>query len=403
MNRKILSIVSIIFCIISYTCFAENIPYSRLLSFETFSNSDGLSHNNVRCIFQDSKGFLWIGTNSGLNRFDGKNYKIFKHDPQNPQTISSNYILGISEDIYHNIWVATDYGLNLIMHDTYECNRLAIDSTSLVQFSKIPIQNVFCDSEGSIWIKTNQNITRGNLKTHKLRSYAIETDIFKEEFEQYSYPIFQDSQGILWIGSENGLGYYEPENDDFIFFKEDEILSNRLSNNHVLAIFEDSKHRIWIGTRNGLNLFDKNKKTFTTYYYSNKIQSIVNGIAEGYHSHFLWITTESNGIFAFNTKTKKFFQFSHAPQQKGISTNQTNCIIKGNNNILWIGSQNGLNKLDIKPKRFQLIGNEDGEFGRKYNYTSAIYIEKNLVFFGTKFGGLQMYDLDKKTRRWQKL
>ena len=399
MIQKFLSIVAIILLTIIPNCFAEDIPNSRLMSFETITNSDGLSHNNVRCIFQDSKGFLWIGTNSGLNRYDGKNYLIFKHDPQNPQTISSNCILGISEDIYHNIWVATDYGLNLIMRDTYKCNRSAIDSTSLVQFSKIPIQSVFCDSEGNIWIKTNQNITRGNLKTHKLRSYTIETDIFKEEFEQYSYPIFQDSQGILWIGSENGLGYYEPENDDFIFFKEDEFLSHKLSNNHVLSIFEDSKQRIWIGTRNGLNLFDKNKKTFTTYYYSTKIKTIVNGIAEGYHSNFLWITTESNGVFAFNTDTKQFYQFSHAPQQKGISTNQTNCIIKANGNILWIGSQNGLNKLDVKPKRFQLIGNEEGEFGRKYNYTTAIYIERNLVFFGTKFGGVQIYDLDKKTKQ----
>ena len=399
MIQKFLSIVAIILLTIIPNCFAEDIPNSRLLSFETITNSDGLSHNNVRCIFQDSKGFLWIGTNSGLNRYDGKDYLIFKHDPQNPNSLSSNCILGISEDLHHNLWVATDYGLNLIMRDTYECNRHAIDSTPFCQFAKTTIQNVFCDSEGNVWIKTNKNISRGNLKTKKIRSYVIETDIFKEELEQYSYPIFQDSQGILWIGSENGLGYYEPENDDFIFFKEDEILSNRLSNNHVLAVFEDSKQRIWIGTRDGLNLFNKNKKTFTTYYYSDKIKSIVNGISEGYHANLLWITTESNGVFAFDTNTKNFIQFSHSPQQKGISSNQTNCILKGTNNIVWIGSQNGLNKLDVKPKRFQLVENEDGEFGRRYNYTTSILIENNLVFFGTKFGGLQIYDLDKKTKQ----
>ena len=101
----------------------------------------------------------------------------------------------------------------------------------------------------------------------------------------------------------------------------------------------------------------------------------------------------------FDTKTYSFTHFGHTKQRQDISTNQTNCIIKSAENILWIGTQNGLNKVDIKQKRFLLIGKDFEEFGVKYNYTTAIRIENDLVFFGTKFGGLQIYDLVKNTKK----
>lgn len=399
MMKRLFSILLIFAFAFHIQCFAISSINEKVISFETFSNADGLSNNNIQCIYHDSKGFLWIGTNSGLNRYDGKNFLIFRNDPQNPNSLSSNCIHGICEDTDKNIWVATGYGINIISSENYECRQFNIDSSYTIDAEKNLVQNIFCDSENNLWIKKSNSIDLINLKTRKHRSYSVDSDIFQEEFDHYAYPIFQDSQGILWIGTDNGLGYYEPIIDDFIFFKSDAIQPHHISENHVLSIYEDSKKRLWIGTRNGLNLFDKKNKKFTTFYYSKLFKSIVNSIAEGSSPDQLWITTESNGMYCFNVNTQKFTQYTHTNQKNDISTNQTNCITKSDENILWIGTQNGLNKLNIKPRRFQLLGNEDDIYGVKYNYTTAICLEKNLVFFGTKFGGVQIYDLARHSKR----
>ncbi|MCQ2959582.1 MAG: SpoIIE family protein phosphatase [Bacteroidales bacterium] len=397
MIQRIFSILFI--CLsIHFHCVANTQLTGKRFSFETYTNSDGLSHNNVRCIFQDSKGFLWIGTNAGLNRFDGKNFLVFKCDPKNPKTISANNIYGICEDKNQNIWVATEFGLTQIIRDSYECNRF-YDTTGNYNIENNIIQNVFCDSENCLWMKNYNTIVRVNLKTGKATVYKLSLDIFQEEFDHYHYPIFQDSQGILWIGTDNGLGYYEPMNDEFIFFRADPNLKNQISDNRILSIHEDSKKQLWIGTQNGLNLFNKKTKQFKTYYYSTTTKSTVNGISEGYNPNFIWITTESNGVFCFDTKEEVFSNYIHTAQRQDISTNQTSCVTKSYGNILWFGTQNGLNKLDVKPRRFQLLGNEDEGNSLKYNYTTAIYKENNLVFFGTKFGGLQIYDMIEHTKK----
>lgn len=389
-------LIFLIFLGVFFSSFAQEF---NGLNVENISNIQGLSHNNVTCIFQDSKGFLWIGTSSGLNRFDGKSFYVFKSDALNKKTISANRIYNICEDKNQNIWVATEYGLTQIIRETNECNRLFVDTLNNNALEKNLISNVFCDSEGNLWIKTRHNISRFNLKTGKITAYKLQLDFFNEEFDRCSYPIFQDSDGILWIGTNYGLGYFEPMNDDFIFFRVDERNPNSISNNKILSITEDSQHILWIGTQNGLNRFDKHSRKFQTYFYAPTTNSIVNGICEGILPNTLWLTTESNGLYLFDTQAHSFTHFGHTSQRQDISTNQTNCVLKSAENILWVGTQNGLNKIDIKQKRFQLIGKEYDALGVKYNYTTAIHIDNDLVFFGTKFGGLQIYDLTKNTKK----
>ena len=98
--------------------FAQNNPifYSTKLHFDYFSIAQGLSQNNITCLLQDSRGFLWIGTQAGLNCYDGKTFEIYKNDPEDEQSISDNMIYDISEDFEGNNWIATENGLNKINH-----------------------------------------------------------------------------------------------------------------------------------------------------------------------------------------------------------------------------------------------------------------------------------------------
>ena len=135
--KRLFSILLIFAFAFHIQCFAISSINEKIISFETFSNADGLSNNNIRCIFQDSKGFIWIGTKSGLNRYDGKNFVVFKNDPQNPNSLSSNSIYGITEDAEKNIWVATEYGINVISRENYECRRFSINANAEKDAEKI--------------------------------------------------------------------------------------------------------------------------------------------------------------------------------------------------------------------------------------------------------------------------
>ena len=117
MIRRIFSIVFVLVFFVAFHGYASNSPIEDEYYIESFTNQNGLSHNAVRCLFQDSKGFLWIGTNSGLNRYDGKDFLVYKNDPLNKTTLSSNNIFGICEDKKQNIWIATEYGLNQILSE----------------------------------------------------------------------------------------------------------------------------------------------------------------------------------------------------------------------------------------------------------------------------------------------
>ena len=388
MIRNILSIVFFLMFYVAFHGYASNSPIEDEYYIESFTNQNGLSHNAVRCLFQDSKGFLWIGTNSGLNRYDGKDFLVYKNDPLNKTTLSSNNIFGICEDKNQNIWIATEYGLNQILRESYECRRFSSKSNKYT-FENELIQNVFCDNEGIIWIKTGKNISKITPKNGIIHSYELNNGIFDEEIEQYSCPIFQDSQGTLWIGTENGLGCYEQDKDEFIFFK-------NFSNNRIHTIYEDQDY-LWIGTENGLNLFDKKTKKTTAYFYA--AQSDIIGISGGLNDDILWIATERNGIFTFDTRKKTFTRQQQAALPSGTFANQVNTIIKTRDNLIWIGSQNGLYKLDIKKKRFLLLSNSDSKKEGNYTYTTSICINDELVFFGTKFGGLQIYDMNKHTKQ----
>lgn len=393
MMQKLVFIVLLLFS--QLVCFASGGITNEQFVFECITNEDGLSSNNITCLYQDKKGFLWIGTKAGLNRYDGKNFLVFKNNPQDTSTMSANKILGICEDNHENIWVATEYGVTEIIRDTYECRRFCIDKDDI---RKNYIQGIFCDSQGNIWIKNRERIQKLCPQNEELRSFSIPMDFFKEELNEYPTPIFQDSDGILWFGGESGLCYYEPLVDDFIYFKADSLIQGCVSDNSVLCVFEDAQGLLWIGTQNGLNVLDKRTRKFSSFFYSETSKSIVNGIADDISGNKLWITTESNGLYLFDKQKHTFTNYTHTEKRTSISTNQTNCILKSSENILWTGTQNGLNKVDLKPKRFQLIGNEDGDYGLKYSYTTAIYSVNNRVFFGTKFGGLQIYDLEKRTK-----
>src|SRR5690554_3066420 len=236
-------------CIFSFLHISAKNPsiyYSTKLHFDYFSIAQGISQSNITCLLQDSRGFLWIGTQAGLNRYDGKSFEIFKHDPEDEESISDNMIYDISEDLEGNIWIATENGLNMFnrLHNNFTSYYPYQNNQSFTINDNV-IYAVHADFENNIWIITPSYINKINNENGKVKKYQYEKDLFLKEIENFKYTIFQDSYGVLWFGTKEGLVYYEPEIDALILFKNNPFEKNSISNNEVRCIYEDSYKNLW--------------------------------------------------------------------------------------------------------------------------------------------------------------
>jgi ligand-binding sensor domain-containing protein/serine phosphatase RsbU (regulator of sigma subunit) len=393
--RKLLQNIGLLVCVFIPQIVTSQTIHNAKPHFSYFSIADGLSQNNVSCIFQDTKGYLWIGTHAGLNRYNGKHFEVFVNDPEDSLSISDNTISGISEDVEQNIWVATENGLNKYNRETNTFERYFYNKQNPQKsISDNVIHTVYCDNDGNIWIKTPESIDKINPLTKEIRKYKYDVNLFTKESDNYIHPLYQDKQGTLWFGTKEGLGYFDPEADEIIFYRHDDFKQSSLSNNEVRCIFEDSYNTIWIGTTHGLNSFNRHTKKFNAYFYNTNSLNTINNIIEGSPGE-LWLATNNDGLLQFNTKNQTFIHYVHSSIENSISTNQTNCIIKDRSDILWIGTRNGLNKLDIKPKKFTIITDNTNSADAFTNITT-LYANNTHVFIGTKFNGLFIYSISNK-------
>ncbi len=313
----------------AYGAADQNFAPGSIVQFEHLSSEDGLSQNAGLAFFQDSRGYLWIGTQDGLNRYDGYSFKIFKHDPDDPNSLSHNSILAITED-----------------------------------------------NDGSLWVGTwGGGLNRYDPVAEKFTRYVNNPDDPNSLSDGTITSIKQDSKGSLWVGTLGGLDRYNPETNSFEHFRNDPTDPNSLSSNAISVIFEDSKGQLWIGTGSngvegaGLNLFDPSTGKAVHYRHdgtepaslsSNNISAIVE-VPDGR----MWIATggfslNGGGLDQFDPGTGTATHFKHDPKnERSISDDDLMTLLLDSNGILWIGSwANGLNRMSLS---------EPGYFNRYQN------------------------------------
>ena len=223
--------------------------------FEKVSIEEGLSNEYVTSIFQDSKGYIWIGTKDGLNRFDGEKVKIYNCNAENKNSLSSTYINDIEEDINGNIWIATDSGLDFLVTDSDTITRMRD------------------------WESDKYNL--GNLKI---------TSLLKSEQEEH----------IMWVGTEKGLIKVDIQNNKMEAFYHNENDSNSLTNSYITCLENGENNTLWVGTKRGVNLIDKDLKISEKK--NREIKLEISNMEKDKQGN-MWISTKGS-IFVFNIKEK---------------------------------------------------------------------------------------------------
>jgi PAS domain S-box-containing protein len=373
------------------------------IRFKHLTVNDGLSHSWVHSIIQDKQGFMWFGTDDGLNRYDGYDFRIYKNNIRDQYSISSSCVLAMIEDIKGNFWIGTRQGLNY--YD--RTNERFIRRHELSQGEILSIAE---DRDSTIWIGTTLNIMRLDLKNDSLYSYA--PNIVSQNRVTRSAgghrAIIIDGRNHVWITSSYGLLLYNKENDSFINYYHDNEDPLSIGSNDLYSIMEDKFGRLWLGSSEGLELFSN------AFEYSRKgifihQQNIVNNqksISRGTvlclfedNKHNLWIGTENGGLDLLDLNDYKigansFIHFKNDPnRESSINHNSIYSLFQDNQGSIWIGTfGNGINIINPMIDKFIHVINKPGVKNSLGNNSVNTFFEDSDFLWIATGGGLDRYN-----------
>lgn len=439
-----LHLILFFFSVFSFQLFAQN----QSVKFKHLSIEDGISQSSVYSIYQDNLGFVWLGTEDGLNKFDGYRFHIYRNDPSNLHSISYNYVKGILQDrsgilwfctsggginkydietdqftryLHHpsdanslssnyvntifedqfgDIWIGTDNGLNRYHHDTNNFTRYSFEAINGNISYQGKITAICEDENNNLWIGTDENGLYGlDQERKKLTKDIIES---LNPFCLISSKInvlHMDHGGRLWIGTDLGLSFFHPQTREHKYYYNDPDDPNTLSNNDVLSIYEDSSKNLWIGTHSGLNKYNQSEHNFFRFESDpNQPNSLSNNQVLSIYedmSGILWVGTRV-GLNKFEQNQKHFTHHNSIPNNtNSLSFDFVRSFYMDSLDVLWIATYGGgLNKFDRKQNQFAIFQNDPSNPSSLSNdYVMSVHPDQNeILWIGTDGGGINKFD-----------
>lgn len=376
------------------------------IRFEQISLEQGLSQSIVECITQDSIGFMWFGTEDGINKFDGYRFTILRHDPNDPNSLSYNQILSICEDRKGILWIGTFLGgLNRYDPAKDQFKRYRADPGDPTRLSHDMIRTIYEDRSGIIWVGTDGGLNRFDKKTEVFTRYVHDPVDPEALSHNVVRAICEDRFGALWVGTEGGgLNRFDHETETFTHYLHDPNDLRTLSHNSVRSIYEDASGVLWIGTDGGgLNRFDPETETFIHFTADpdNPKSLSHNCIYTIYEdrSRTLWIGTNGGGLNKFNRATGVFTRYLNDPNDtKSLSYNEIYSIYEDRSGVLWIGTYGGgINKFDRKRKAFVHYKRDPNDSNSlSHDIVWSTYEDDDgILWIGTHGGGLNRLDRER--------
>ncbi len=373
-------------------------------TFKHLTTNEGLSSGNIWSITQDSKGYLWFGTEDGLNKYDAYRFTVYRHNPADNTSISDNAIQAIMEDS-DGLWIGTINGLNKYNYQTESFKQYFHDDKDSTSLSSSAIYDILKDKQGRIWIATNRGFDLYNKRTNNFNKYLYKSNSITGAQVR---SITIDSKNTLWLSTYNGLYQYDPEKNNFTSYLNNLIVDKSFGSNFIHHIYIDKRKNIWIGTElDGLFYYDAS--VHQLYHYTHNPadpQSLchnqINHIMEDYNGN-IWISTNGGlSYIPYGTKLGQnnsiFKNIKQKPNDKnGLSTNIISTTYQAKNYQFWVGGRFGdIDIMDNPNKQFfnRKFTDIDNRFTSN-NMTAMVEDNDGNIWFGTDGGGLYFWDRNK--------
>ncbi|GAA4824433.1 two-component regulator propeller domain-containing protein [Algivirga pacifica] len=369
--------------------------------FRNLGLDDGLSQTSVFAILQDRQGFMWFGTEDGLNRYDGYEFKVYKADPLNKNSLANSYIYSLLEDGEGNIWVGTRKGVTKFNPEKELFTRYVHnpeDDNSIIDGR---VHAIVEAKDGKFWLAMNNGLSVYDPSEDSFRNYYDKKDLPT----RYVKSILETKDGTIWIGTdEGGLCKYLPDSDKFKIYAPDPTNRHTISDADAYALYEDRKGTLWVGTYGGgLNKFDPETEKFEHFRANendpNALQSdIVFAIKEDLSGN-LWVGTRGGGLSLMKKGAEGFTTFWNDPAtQNSLAHNEIWTIYVDDAGLTWVGTGEGISIYNPKQYKFEHIApNEASSNGLPHGFVWDILEDSDGTLWVATNNGFTKYNRQTNT------
>ncbi len=352
--------------ILQFFFLSVSLANNDTLYFRHFSVEQGLSNNDVTSIIQDSLGFMWYGTRAGLNKFDGYNFIVYRHDPKNKNTLASDDISCMSVEKSGIVWIGTKMkGVNRMNPYTGVFTSIQHKANDLNSLSEDHVTCILADNtSGIIWVGTfSQGLDIFRISEEKFQHLRNVKNNPNSLSNNSIRCVTKDNSGMLWIGTDGGgMNVYDLRKNKFTIYRHDEKNKNSICSDFIRDIYIDTVRRsVWIATSNGLSMLNQVTGEIKTYKHmehdeyslcSNDLTSVYQDKAGK-----IWVGTKNNGLNVYYPSSGKFFLYSYETgEQNALNSNNINTISQGRSGMFWAATKDGgLNAFNPKSLKFRFF------------------------------------------------
>jgi len=404
-NQTVKKTLSLLLLLTScFTLFAKEVKL-----FKSFGIDNPMSYKFVMTIAQDKNGFMWFGGQEGLHRYDGHQLLSFYNQTSIDNSLSSNAISRIIVDTNQRLWVGTrGGGLNLYLPESQSFRHLTTQ-TKHAQITNDGINTLFEDSEGKIWIGTENGLNILSIKGDSWDVVQIKQQLANKLSLSHNtvYSIIETDGNDIWVGTNGGgISVFDLMGNFKRTIKYAPNKADNYVNKYVNALFKDRQGSIWVGTvGKGLLKYTDNENSIAHFMFDvddkRTISSnTINNIYQDFENN-IWIATD-NGLSIYDKRTELFERFNYSVSNPySVSSNYIINFFEDQNGLMWVGTNNGLNRWDPTMMTFrQYAGREHPELDQP-NITSFSQASPESIFFSAYNG--RIYQLMVKEDRIQQL
>jgi ligand-binding sensor domain-containing protein/signal transduction histidine kinase len=327
---------------------------SLSLRFEPLGVEQGLTQESVTSVLQDKYGYIWLGTQAGLNRYDGYRVTAFKNDPANPRSLLDNYVQALFEDAAGRIWIGSKGGL-----DRYDAA-----AGSFVHYlskdSNLSVTNIVGDGANGLWLTTSDGLQHFDIASGQVRTLRHADNDHDSISDERVNALARDQQGNLWIGTASGLEMMPAGGDKFRHFGTREALPA----NHILSLSLGADGVLWAGTLNGLQAWRVNGTAAEAIQLPAADALPEQRVTRLLHDHdgTLWAATFVDGLKRRDAATGHFYSYRRdGVNRHGISDNQISALYQDRTGTLWVGNwYAGVDRVDLSSGGFERYSESPG-------------------------------------------